>query len=69
MDTNTAKSAMITKDVDATVGGPTTWRSQDQGVARVIFTTKGADPKLTSNALFLGPRRSFRSIPSTPSES
>jgi sulfonate transport system substrate-binding protein len=54
MDTNTAKAAIITKDVDAAVGGYDYLALREQGVARVIYTTKGADPNLTSNTLFLG---------------
>jgi sulfonate transport system substrate-binding protein len=54
MDTNTAKSAIVTKDIDAAFGQADYLGLQDQGVARVIFTTKGGDAKLTSNGLFLG---------------
>ncbi len=54
LDTNTAKSALVTKDIDAAVGASDYLSLRDQGVTRVIFTTKGGDPKLTSNGLFLG---------------
>ncbi|HEY0465660.1 MAG TPA: ABC transporter substrate-binding protein [Polyangiaceae bacterium] len=54
MDTNTAKSAIVTKDIDAAFGQADYLALQDQGVSRVIFTTKGGDAKLTSNGLFLG---------------
>jgi sulfonate transport system substrate-binding protein len=54
MDTNTAKAAIVTKDIEAAFGGADYLGLQDQGVSRVIFTTKGGDAKLTSNGLFLG---------------
>jgi sulfonate transport system substrate-binding protein len=54
LDTNTAKSALVTKDIDAAIGGADYLTLRDQGVSRVVFTTKGGDPKLTSNGLFLG---------------
>lgn len=54
LDTNAAKAALVTKDIDAAVGGPDYLSLRDQGVSRVIFTTKSGDPKLTTNALFLG---------------
>jgi sulfonate transport system substrate-binding protein len=54
LDTNSAKSALVTKDIDAAVGASDYLALRDQGVSRVIFTTKGGDPKLTSNGLFLG---------------
>jgi sulfonate transport system substrate-binding protein len=54
MDTNTAKSAIVTKDIDAAFGQADWLGLQDQGVSRVIFTTKGGEAKLTSNGLFLG---------------
>jgi sulfonate transport system substrate-binding protein len=54
LDTNAAKAALVTKDIDAAVGGPDYLNLRDQGVSRVVFTTKGGDPKLTSNGLFLG---------------
>lgn len=54
LDTNAAKAALVTKDIDAAVGGADYLSLRDQGVSRVVFTTKGGDPKLTSNGLFLG---------------
>src|ERR1041384_4930701 len=54
LDTNSAKAALVTKDIDAAVGGPDYLSLRDQGVSRIVFTTKGGDPKLTSNGLFLG---------------
>jgi len=63
MDTNTAKAALVTKDVDATVGGYDYLALRDQGVSRVIYTTKGADPNLTSNTLFLGAESFIQKYP------
>ncbi len=54
MDTNTAKAAIVTGDIDAAVGGSDLLSLRDQGVARILYTTRGADPKLTSNSLFIG---------------
>jgi len=63
MDTNTAKAAIVTKDVDAAVGGYDYLALRDQGVSRVIYTTKGAEPSLTSNTLFLGSEEFVRKYP------
>jgi sulfonate transport system substrate-binding protein len=54
METNAAQLALTTRDVDAAVGSFDYLRLRDQGVARVIFTTRGGDAALTSNSLFLG---------------
>ena len=54
MDQNTSRLAIITGDVDAAFGASDTLALRDQGAARIIFTTRGGDPKLTSNGLFLG---------------
>jgi sulfonate transport system substrate-binding protein len=49
MDTATSKAALITKDVDAVVGGSDLLALRDQGAARIIYSTKGQDPRLTGN--------------------
>jgi sulfonate transport system substrate-binding protein len=54
MDTNPAQLALTTRDIDAALGSSDYLRLRDQGVSRVIFTTRGGDPALTSNSLFLG---------------
>lgn len=54
MDTNTAQIALATRDIDALFGGADTLRIRDQGIARVVFTTRGQDPAQTSNSGFLG---------------
>jgi sulfonate transport system substrate-binding protein len=54
MDTNTAKAAIVTGDIDAAVGGSDYLGLRDQGVARILYSTRGGDPALTSNSLFIG---------------
>ena len=54
MDTNTAKAAIVTGDIDAAVGSSDYLGLRDQGVARILFSTRGGNPALTSNTLFLG---------------
>jgi len=54
MDTNAAQLALTTRDIDATFAGADSLRIRDQGVSRVIFTTRGQDPSTTSNSSFLG---------------
>jgi sulfonate transport system substrate-binding protein len=54
MEPNTARLAIVTKDIDAAFGGNDNLGLRDQGAARIIFTTRGNDPRLTSNSLFLG---------------
>lgn len=54
MDVVSAQLALTTRDIDAALGGTDYLRLRDQGVARIIFTTRGADPALTSNGLFIG---------------
>jgi sulfonate transport system substrate-binding protein len=54
MDSNTSRLAVVTKDVDAAFGASDLLGLRDQGVGRVVFTTRGNDPRLTSNTLFLG---------------
>jgi len=63
LDTNAAKAALVTKDIDAAIGGSDYLGLRDQGVSRVIFTTKGGDPKLTSNGLFLGSQDFIQKYP------
>jgi sulfonate transport system substrate-binding protein len=63
MDANTAKAAIVTKDIDAAFGGSDWLGLRDQGVSRLVYTTKGQDPKLTSNGLFLGSEDFIRKYP------
>jgi sulfonate transport system substrate-binding protein len=54
MDTNTAKAAIVTGDIDAAVGGSDYLGLRDQGVARILYSTRGGNPALTSNTLLIG---------------
>ncbi|MET0340003.1 MAG: ABC transporter substrate-binding protein [Polyangiales bacterium] len=54
MDTNAAQLALATRDIDAALGGQDYLRLRDQGIARVVFTTRGGPPEVTSNSSFLG---------------
>jgi sulfonate transport system substrate-binding protein len=54
MDSNTAKSALITKSIDAAFGSYDWLALRDQGAGRIIYTTTGGDPNLTSNGSFIG---------------
>jgi sulfonate transport system substrate-binding protein len=54
METNAAQLALTTRDIDAAVGSSDYLRLRDQGVSRILFTTRGGDVKLTSNSTFLG---------------
>jgi sulfonate transport system substrate-binding protein len=63
MDTNTARLAIVTGDIDAAFGGIDFLALRDQGAARIIFTTRGGDAKLTSNGLFLGSESFIRRYP------
>jgi sulfonate transport system substrate-binding protein len=53
MDNATAKAAILTKNVDAIIGGSDLLSLRDQGVARIIYTTK-SDPQFTCNATLVG---------------
>ncbi|MET0340002.1 MAG: ABC transporter substrate-binding protein [Polyangiales bacterium] len=54
MDTNAAQLALATRDIDAALGGQDYLRLRDQGISRVVFTTRGGAPETTSNTTFLG---------------
>jgi sulfonate transport system substrate-binding protein len=45
MDNATGKAAIITKDVDAVFGQNDLIALRDQGTAKIIFTTRDADPR------------------------
>jgi sulfonate transport system substrate-binding protein len=50
MDTATTKAALITKDIDAAFGGNDLLALRDQGTARIIYTTKGGDPRFLKHS-------------------
>jgi sulfonate transport system substrate-binding protein len=54
MDNATTRAALVTKDVDASFGASDLLQLRDQGAVRVIYTTRGKDPSLTTNGTFLG---------------
>ena len=62
MDNATAKSALTTKDVDAMIGLSDVLSLRDQGVARVIYSTKG-DPRFTCNSTIVGSEDFIRKYP------
>jgi sulfonate transport system substrate-binding protein len=63
MENNAAKAAIVTGDIDASFSGVDAFAMRDQGVARIIFSTKGGDPRFTSNGLFLGSEKFIRQYP------
>jgi sulfonate transport system substrate-binding protein len=63
MDTNAAQLALATRDIDATFAGSDSLRIRDQGISRVIYTTRGQDPSTTSNSGFLGSEEFIKKYP------
>lgn len=53
MDTATTKAALITKDIDAAFGGNDLLALRDQGTARIVYTTRGGDPRLLKHSTLL----------------
>lgn len=53
MDQATARAAIITRDVDAIVGGPELLSLRDQGAARIIFASQG-DLRFLRHCAFIG---------------
>ncbi|KYF51489.1 nitrate ABC transporter substrate-binding protein [Sorangium cellulosum] len=50
MDTATAKAALATKDIDAAFGGSDLLALRDQGIAKIIYSTKGQSPTYLRHA-------------------
>ncbi|WP_437870809.1 ABC transporter substrate-binding protein [Sorangium sp. So ce363] len=50
MDASTAKAAIATKDIDAVFGGTDYLSLRDQGIAKIVYTTKGDSPTYPSNS-------------------
>jgi sulfonate transport system substrate-binding protein len=63
MENNVARLAIVTGDIDAAFGGNDNLALRDQGAARIVFSTRAGDPKLTSNGLFLGAVSFIRRYP------
>jgi len=53
MDNATAKTALITKDIDAAFGGSDFVSLRDQGVVRIVYNTQG-DPRYLRHATLVG---------------
>src|SRR6478735_212260 len=51
MDTGASRAAIVTKDIDAYVGGNDVLSLRDQGVAKLIYTTRG-DPRFLRHGVF-----------------
>lgn len=54
MDTATAKAALGTGDIDAAFGGSDYLALRDQGLARLVYTSKGDDPRFLRHCTFVG---------------
>jgi sulfonate transport system substrate-binding protein len=52
MDNATGRAALITKDIDAIIGGYELFQLRDQGAARIIYSTKDK-PQYTCNSTIL----------------
>lgn len=63
MDTVTATAAIATGDIDAALGGADYLRQRDQGIARIVYTTRGADPNETSNSSFVAAEKFLAKYP------
>lgn len=50
MDNNTARLALTTKDIDAVFGNADLLQLRDQGVAKVVYTTRGGDPRFLKHS-------------------
>ncbi|SNB71108.1 sulfonate transport system substrate-binding protein [Arboricoccus pini] len=53
MDSAAATAALAAKEIDAAFGDTELIRLEQQGVARIAYTTKGDDPRLGRNGAFL----------------
>jgi sulfonate transport system substrate-binding protein len=63
MDTATSTAALTTKDVDAVFGGNNLLAVRDQGVARIVYATRG-DPRYLRHASFIGNEDFIKKYPS-----
>lgn len=62
MDTVNAQLALTTRDIDAAIGTTDYLRLRDQGVAKIVYATKG-DPITTSNGAFLASTKFLEKYP------
>jgi len=65
MDTPSAQLALATKDIDATFGTTDSLRLRDQGITRIVFTTRQQAPDLTSNGSFVAAEEFITKYPET----
>jgi sulfonate transport system substrate-binding protein len=54
MNTPTTKAALVTRDVEAAFGGSDYLALRDQGVTRVVFTTRGGNPGFLRHSSVVG---------------
>ncbi|HWO09263.1 MAG TPA: ABC transporter substrate-binding protein [Polyangiaceae bacterium] len=63
MDTATAKAALGTGDIDAAFGGSDYLALRDQGLTRLIYTSKGDDPRFLRHCSFVGSQDFIQKYP------
>jgi len=63
MDTATAKAALGTSDIDAAFGGSDYLALRDQGLTRLVYTSKGDDPRFLRHCTFVGARSFIEKYP------
>jgi sulfonate transport system substrate-binding protein len=63
MDNVTMSAALVTKDIEAAVGGADLLALRDRGAARIIYSTKG-DPRFTCNSTLIVSDAFARKYPS-----
>lgn len=54
MNTPTTKAALVTRDVEAAFGGSDYLALRDQGITKVVFTTRGGDPGFLRHSSVVG---------------
>lgn len=62
MDTGTSRAAIVTKDIDAYFGGSDVLSLRDQGVARLVYTTRG-DPRFLRHGVFTATEQFINQYP------
>lgn len=62
MDTASAKSALITKDIDAVFSGNDLLALRDQGAARIVYNSAG-DPRFMRHCSFIGSETFIKKYP------
>lgn len=63
MDTATAKAALGTSDIDAAFGGSDYLALRDQGLTRLVYTSKGDDPRFLRHCTFVGAQSFIEKYP------